>query len=141
MVCEKITTNDVCAPEFFPFLENKKNNISERSIKKFWDMSRKFIVRYRQDDGLEVSPSTMINYIRSFNRTLKLNEYDLDLLTNSILTYSRERLVAVLDNQFEKQNSEGAVVKHHNTLPRGDIIKVLVHAVCIPNTPSDMSIG
>lgn len=35
-----------------------------------------------------------------------------------------------MDNPLEQQQSQRMLVKHHNTLPRSDIVRLLDHAVC-----------
>lgn len=53
--------------------------MNEDSFLKFRNTLRKFVVRYRQEDGSEVTSSTMLGYLRSINWTLNMNDYGLDI--------------------------------------------------------------
>lgn len=106
-----------------------------RRLKRLRDILREFAVRYRQEkNGDLVSPSTMEGYIRSINRVLVTSGYDdVDMYRNPIFTDTADGLIPVLNNHFANQQAAGAVVKHHNTLPRSDIIKLFDHNICDPN--------
>lgn len=133
MVSQKFANDDLAAPDVFYFFfgEATKKPTNEQ-LEKFRNVLREFAVRYKQDDGSPVTPSTMINYMRSLNRGLKFFDYDVDIFTNTLFTDKKEGLLPVLDNHFAQQQSAGMVVKHHNTLPRDDLIKILDHPICDP---------
>lgn len=96
---------------------------------RFRNVLREFVVRYRQGDGNEVAPATMMGYVRSINRALKLDEYEVNIFKQHVIQDKKDGLMAVLDNQFEEQQSRGMTVKHHNTLLRADFELLLDHAV------------
>lgn len=99
---------------------------------KFIDVLREFSVRYLQEDGPEVTPSTMLGYIRGSNGVLKLNNYPINLLDDSLFTEKKFGFIPVLDNRFAEQQSNRAIVKHHRTLPREELVTILDNAICDP---------
>lgn len=88
-------------------------------------------MRYRQDDGFEVTPSTMLGYIASLNRSLKLKDYPTRLFEDELFFDKQFGLIPVLDNRCAEKQANGAIVMHENTLPREELIKILD---CDPRT-------
>lgn len=77
----------------------------------------------------------MDGYIRSLNRVLVTSGYDdINLYKNPIFTDANEGLLPVLNNRFANQQEQGMTVKHHNTLPRSDLIKLYDHPICDSTT-------
>lgn len=101
---------------------------------KFFNVLRELSVRYRQEDGSEVSPSTMIGYIRSLNRSLSFKNYKINLFEYPVVKDRNDGLIPVHDNPFAKQQYAGGTVKHHNTLPRKYLIHILNHEICDDRT-------
>lgn len=135
MIKEKYATEELSAPDaFYFFFGEPTSEITVEQRKKFRDVLREFVVRHRQEDGSQVTPSTMIGYIRSLNRSLAFNDYQLNMFEDPLFTDKRDGLMPVLDNHFAEQQAAGMTVKHHNTLPRKDLIHILDQAICDERT-------
>lgn len=121
-------------PMPFMFFDEPHNALEDGKLIKSRNVFRGFAVRFRKDDGSAVTPSTMVGHMRSLNRALKMNGYCIDIFKHPLLTDKDDGLILVLENRFANQHSEGALVKHHNTLPRADVIHILVNPIFDPRT-------
>lgn len=96
-----------------------------------------FAVRYRKDNGSEVSPQTMKGYICGLQRYFE-NEwgYKLRLLDGEIFGNKENGLRCVLENRFNDQQSRGMVTKSHNVLSYEDLVKLYDSDELSKRTPS-----
>lgn len=67
----------------------------------------------------------MVGYIRSLNRALHLNDYWIDIFKDPIFVDKKDELVPVIDNICAEQQARCAIVMHHNTSPRSDVVCIL----------------
>lgn len=93
------------------------------------------MVGYRQDDVKEVTSSTIRGYIRSLNRVLKMEGYELDMLRHASFKNKCNGLMGMLDNRFAGQQYWDLTIKYHNTLSLDDLVKLLDYAVCEERNP------
>lgn len=115
------------------FFDDPETTLSAEGALKVLEFLRNFFLHYCENNRSEVTPSTTVGYIRSVSRSLIMNEYKIDVFNDAIFIDKKEGLVRVLENRCAQQKTEDAVVKHYNTLPRSDIVRILDHEICNPS--------
>ena len=68
-----------------------------------------------------VAPSTMLRYVRSFQRRLFDLGYRVNLFRGPIFDCPRYGLKAVMDSKFAQQQCKGGTTKTHNVLTLEDV--------------------
>ena len=96
-----------------------------------------FVVNYRKkgEQNAPVSPETMMGYIRGIFRTFKEWGYSMELFKDPAFTDKKEGLIAVMDNRFAGQQSQGASTVHKNMLLKKDFCQLLNSTACDVSTP------
>lgn len=70
-----------------------------------------------------MTQSTMKGYIRIINLVLSSAGYvDVGVYNNHIFTDTTNGLIQLIKNQFSNHQVDGAIGKHHNKLPRYDVV-------------------
>lgn len=85
-----------------------------------------FVVHYRQKNGKQLSPETMLNYIHGIQRCFNtLWKYEIQLQSGPIFGGKNNNgLATVMDNLFREQQRKGSFVVSHNVLTLEDIVKL-----------------
>ena len=104
-------------------LPNGFENSSSDQLKRIRIFLIEFAVNYRSEkETQEVRPSTMKGYILGIQRFSRHEwGFKLSLLEGPVFNCPEEGLMAVLDNRFSAQQSDGMRTNSHNTLSTEDL--------------------
>lgn len=124
---------------------NKEGNLfpkgytewSDEDLKKIQYYLMEFAVRYRKEDGGEVTPPTMKGYIAGLQRFFEVEwGYKINLLSGHVFAAKENSLRCVLDNLFNDQQSRGLVTKSHNVLSYENLLTLYKSAELSQRTPT-----
>jgi len=89
-----------------------------------WELIE-FVVRYRKADDKQVSPETMMNYLRGIKRVFKLWGFPINIFSDLIFLDDKHGLKPVMENVFAEQQSNGHAPSRKNTLSKADFVKFI----------------
>lgn len=114
---------------FFLFFGEPKTSHTDEKRIIFRNILREFVVQYRQNDGTKFKPSTIVGVLISLNTSLHINKNAINIFKHLIFTDKTDVLIPLLDSRCADQQAKGAIVKHHNNLPRSDVFHILDHEI------------
>lgn len=94
-------------------------------------------VNYLKENGDEVTPNSMHNYILELQHLLNFNwGYDSQFTKGHIFAGPNDGLFSVLDDRFSEKRAPGLTIKSRNVLSHDDFYNLFVFPELSKNTPA-----